>query len=316
MVRAFPYIWLATSGSHIQPYHRVILRLYSFSVTNARDTHKIRVATVEDLEDLAAMNQRAFINSPTQTFLAGLRAVNTLSPLPHNSSDVSHYQPLTTEISDKAAREIQTVFIKFLIRRSWSLNARFTVLVVPGNDGKEKIVASTIWPPPIPPVAPKAPSTLSAIRMGLFSVLKYWGFGVMGASTRTGYGFPVNSTFLPSSISPSLFSQATTFWNMITKRRICLERRTTLGTSNLQELTQRLMSSLLREAFEHAPGATFTLEATTPASRDVYQHFGFEVVCELIVTKGKVDARGKTATLQPVSRFILRFESNRAEALL
>jgi len=37
------------------------------------------------------------------------------------------------------------------------------------------------------------------------------------------------------------------------------------------------MGMLLREAFENAPGIVFTLEANSPAARDVYKRFGFEV---------------------------------------
>jgi len=56
------------------------------------------------------------------------------------------------------------------------------------------------------------------------------------------------------------------------------------------------MSMLLREAFEYAPNAVFSLEASTPRSRDVYKNFGFEVVREVIVAKGKVDASGVVAS--------------------
>ena len=37
------------------------------------------------------------------------------------------------------------------------------------------------------------------------------------------------------------------------------------------------MSALVREAFAHSPEGVFTLEATTPESRDQYAHLGFEV---------------------------------------
>ena len=70
------------------------------------------------------------------------------------------------------------------------------------------------------------------------------------------------------------------------------------------------MSTLLWEAFNHAPNAVFTLEATTPRSRDVYKHHRFEVcpdslsllslmcmttrqvVREVVVGKGKANALG------------------------
>ncbi|KAJ6554908.1 hypothetical protein DFH09DRAFT_1085176 [Mycena vulgaris] len=52
------------------------------------------------------------------------------------------------------------------------------------------------------------------------------------------------------------------------------------------------MTMLLREGFQHAPDTVFVLEATTPRSRDIYMHFGFEVVGEVTVGKGAVDAQG------------------------
>ncbi|KAJ7219011.1 hypothetical protein B0H12DRAFT_1224347 [Mycena haematopus] len=57
-----------------------------------------------------------------------------------------------------------------------------------------------------------------------------------------------------------------------------------------------VMSMLLQEAFRHAPSATFTLEATTSRSRDVYKHYAFEVIEEVVVGKGKVDPLGVTAS--------------------
>ncbi|KAJ6459980.1 hypothetical protein C8R45DRAFT_942034 [Mycena sanguinolenta] len=56
------------------------------------------------------------------------------------------------------------------------------------------------------------------------------------------------------------------------------------------------MAMLLQEAFRHAPNATFTLEVTTPRSREVYKHYAFEVVREGVVGKGKVDALGVNAS--------------------
>lgn len=38
-----------------------------------------------------------------------------------------------------------------------------------------------------------------------------------------------------------------------------------------------LMSLLIREAFENPPNEVFTLETTTPKSRDQYAHYGYKV---------------------------------------
>jgi hypothetical protein len=36
----------------------------------------VRTATLEDLDEIAAMKQRAFISSPVQTFFSGAKAVS------------------------------------------------------------------------------------------------------------------------------------------------------------------------------------------------------------------------------------------------
>ncbi|KAJ6608898.1 acyl-CoA N-acyltransferase [Mycena sp. CBHHK59/15] len=223
----------------------------------------VRVATVADLDELAAMNQRAFISSPPQTYFSAATA------------------PLTTDAKDAKRRANQTKFIRFLIRRSWSLNARITVAVIPGENGKDKIVGATIWRPPITGDN-KSPSILSSLLMGLFSVLINWGAGVM---TR---------------ISDLVQSSEHVIGDGYTERKL-------VGTPDDSWYLQLAgvdpefqgkgyMSMLLQEAFKHAPNATFTLEATTPRSRDVYKHFGFEVVKEVTVGKGKVDALGVVAS--------------------
>lgn len=48
-------------------------------------------------------------------------------------------------------------------------------------------------------------------------------------------------------------------------------------TIYLSPFPEGLMSQLVREAFAHSPEDIFTLEATTPKSRDQYAHLGFEV---------------------------------------
>ncbi|KAF7340803.1 N-acetyltransferase domain-containing protein [Mycena sanguinolenta] len=224
----------------------------------------IRVATVADLDELAAMNQRAFISSPPQTYFSGANA------------------PLTMDSKDEKRRNNQTRFLKFLIRRSWSLGARITVAVIPGGEnGADRIVGATIWRPPITGEN-KSPSMLSALRMGLFSVLVSWGISAMtrisdlvqssehvledGYASRNLPGTPEDSWYLQlAGVDPDFQGKG-------------------------------YMSMLLQEAFKHAPDATFTLEATTPRSRDVYKHYAFEVVREVVVGKGKVDGLGVNAS--------------------
>ncbi|THU87566.1 hypothetical protein K435DRAFT_969846 [Dendrothele bispora CBS 962.96] len=224
----------------------------------------IRVATPDDLNGLATMCQRAFIHSPPQTFYARLRA------------------PLTTEPKDQKARDNQIKFLKFLLRRSWYLDARITVVVVDDNDGKQRIVAVTIWRPPLKPESPKAPSALSTLRMGILPVLLSWGIGVknrtseitQAAQSVLEEGYKIRN--LPGSPDDS--------WYLL------------LAGVDPDYQKRGYMGVLLREAFDNVPDALFTLEANSPSSRDVYKKFGFEVVKEITIAKGKVDARGVAAT--------------------
>ncbi|KAK7063635.1 N-acetyltransferase domain-containing protein [Favolaschia claudopus] len=235
-------------------------------MSNSAASHgvQIRVATVADLDELAAMNQCAFISSPPQTYFSGATSV------------------LTTHSKDEHRRNNQTSFLKFLIRRSWSMGARITVVVVPvGENGTSRIVGATIWRPPINGDF-KSPSMLSALRMGLFSVLMNWGIGAIprisdlvqsgehvledGYAERKLPGSPKDSWHLQlAGVDPGFQGKG-------------------------------YMSMLLQDAFQHAPKAIFTLEATTPGSRDIYKHYAFEVVREVMVGKGKVDALGVSAS--------------------
>ncbi|KAJ7620100.1 acyl-CoA N-acyltransferase [Roridomyces roridus] len=224
----------------------------------------IRVATVTDLDELAALNQRAFIASPPQTFFS---QANT---------------PLTTDSKDASRRNNQTKFLRFLIRRSWSLGARITVVVLSGGaNGADKIIASAIWRPPITG-GKKSPSTFSALRMGLLSVLMGWGLGsltriselVQSSEHVLEEGYALHK--LPGSPDDSWYLQ--------------------VAAVDPEFQGKGYMSMLLREGFKHAPNAVFTLEATTPRARDIYEHHGFQVVRDVIVGAGKVDAGGVNAS--------------------
>ncbi|KAJ7191864.1 hypothetical protein GGX14DRAFT_480875 [Mycena pura] len=228
----------------------------------------IRVATVADLDELAAMNQRAFLSSPPQSYFSGANA------------------PLTTDRKDEKRRNNQTTFLRFLIRRSWSLGARITVVVIPGigESGTDRIIAATIWRPPVTGDS-KPPSMLSALWMGLFSVLMNWGIGAMTRisdlvqSSEHVLGDGYAERKLPGTPEDSWYLQ--------------------LAGVDPDFQGKGYMSMLLQEAFRNAPNATFTLEATTPRARDVYKHYAFDVtqvVREVVVGKGKVDALGVNAS--------------------
>ncbi|KAJ7826250.1 hypothetical protein B0H13DRAFT_2121301, partial [Mycena leptocephala] len=201
----------------------------------------VRTATLEDLDEIAGMKQRAFISSPVQTFFSGAKAV-TLD-----------YPP-----KDAKRRGHQTKYIEFVLRKSWSLGLRITVVAVPATD--------------------ESPSLISSLRMGLLSVWMNWGIGVMARISDLTQ--PIKHALRDGYAERKLPGTPQNSW--------CLQ----LVGVDPEFQGQGYLSMLLREAFEHAPNAVFTLVANTPHARDVYKHFGFEVVREVTVGKGKVDALG------------------------
>ncbi|KAJ7927895.1 hypothetical protein B0H13DRAFT_2653321 [Mycena leptocephala] len=217
----------------------------------------VRTATLEDLDEIAAMKQRAFISSPVQTFFSGAKA------------------PLTIHPKDAKRRAHQTKYIEFVLRKSWSLGLRITVVAVPATDGPARIAGAAIW---LPPGHRKPPSLISSLRMGLLSVWMNWGIGVMARISDLTQ--PIKHALSDGYVERKLPGTPENSW--------CLQ----LVGVDPEFQGQGYLSMLLREAFEHAPNAVFTLVANTPHARDVYKHFGFEVIREVTVGKGKVDALG------------------------
>ncbi|KAJ7168949.1 hypothetical protein C8R46DRAFT_1218332 [Mycena filopes] len=104
---------------------------------------------------------------------------------------------------------------------------------------------------------------IGALRLGLLPVLVHWGIGVM---QRISEMTDASGRILADGYAErELPGTAEDAWY--------------LALAGVDPAAQGMgcMSLLLREAFNHAPNAVFTLEANTPRARDVYKHFGFEV---------------------------------------
>ncbi|KAJ7368989.1 hypothetical protein DFH08DRAFT_37258 [Mycena albidolilacea] len=228
----------------------------------------VRIATVEDLDELAAMKQRAFISSRPQNFLAGATS------------------PLTTDPTHAKRRAHQTEYLKFVIRRSWSMSARITVVILPGKP--DKIVGAAIWGPP---GQTTAPPMSSALEMGLSSVIANWGIGFL--TRQSEFVQSTEHVLAEAHAERKLPGSPEDAWHL------------QLAAVDSEFQGKGYMSMLLREGLEHAPGAVFTLEANSPQSRDVYGRYGFEVVREVIVGKGKVDGLAVVASGDAATGFTM-----------
>ncbi|KAJ7885785.1 hypothetical protein B0H14DRAFT_2498778 [Mycena olivaceomarginata] len=221
----------------------------------------VRIATLDEIDEIAGMMQRAFISSPVQAYSSNAKA------------------PLTTHTKDAKRRAHQTKYIQFLIRKSLSLGGRLTVVCIPAHSTENRparIAGAAIWRPP---GCKKPPSLLGSLRMGLLSVIMGWGIGVM--ARISGFAHPIEHALDQGYAERKLpGTPEDSSWYL------------QLTGVDPEFQGKGFLSMLLEEAFQHAPDAVFTLEANTPRARDVYKRYGFEVVGEVTIGKGKVDELG------------------------
>ncbi|KAJ7465793.1 hypothetical protein B0H11DRAFT_1870053 [Mycena galericulata] len=218
----------------------------------------VRIASLEEIDEVAVMMQKAFISSPVQAYFSNAKA------------------PLTTQTKDAKRRAHQTKYIRFLIRRSLSLGGRLTVVIAATENRPARIAGAAIWRPP----GYKKPLSLfTSFRMGLLSVIMGWGTGVM--ARMSDFAHPIEHALDQGYAERKLpGTPEDASWYL------------QLTGVDPEFQGKGFLSMLLQEAFQHAPSAVFTLEANTPRARDVYKRYGFEVVGEVIIGEGKVDALG------------------------
>jgi len=219
---------------------------------------------------------------------------------------------LDFDVDAKACADLRT-FFRFLFKAGFLVGGRITVMVDPprsdpegsiNNEG-ERIVACALWLPPRTRLAIWMVPTI--VKAGIIPVVKCWGLKGLLVRIPIFNTYHTLTTLLRESFSNTnqRRNQACT----VCLRRKGLKCRPMIhGTSNkflpIQSTRERvsifydiftssvkqlksftfyvlwkgMMSKLVREAFAYSPEFTFTLEATTPKSRDQYACLGFEVM--------------------------------------
>ncbi|KAE9385114.1 hypothetical protein BT96DRAFT_868551 [Gymnopus androsaceus JB14] len=227
----------------------------------------VRLAKRTELDAIIALNQRAYINSPVQNYLAGLSI------------------PITTDTKDASLRRNQEKYLRLLYRRAFN-GARLTVVVhsesgsSPDGPDKERIVASSIWKLPSSEKAKIRKSFLDVISTELLviPIVMSWGIG-----------------FVRKALGP--FSALDKAAERVYKERNVKESRDEQYYLEMVAVDPEfhgkgLMSLLFREAFDYAPSSTYTLFANGPLVRDRYAHWGFETWAEITIGKDECDAAG------------------------
>ncbi|EIN14430.1 hypothetical protein PUNSTDRAFT_49220 [Punctularia strigosozonata HHB-11173 SS5] len=219
-------------------------------------TH-VRLATEGDVAEMALIARRAFMTDPEFNYFGGLRE----PPFDPAGRRCHHLEE----------------FFRFLIKASYRLNGRLTVVVV-SHDASEAIASFTLWQPPGKRLSLLSIWTL--LRSGVVSGIRGWG---MSGVKRVGieYGNKCEVALEEAFKSKAGRASHKSSWYLL------------LACTDPQMQGKGYMSLLMKDIFGFTGAAsTYTLEATTPKSRDQYAHFGFEVVKEIALGDGKVNSRG------------------------
>ncbi|KAF9529873.1 hypothetical protein CPB83DRAFT_893106 [Crepidotus variabilis] len=241
----------------------------------------VRMATLEEAETLSAIAGRSFIHDPVFNYF----------------NQIDHL--LDPTVDEKEVEE-RRVWFSFLTKACFLVGGRVTVVVDPNEN--DKIVSAALWLPPKKRLAVWMVPTL--FRAGVIPVLKNW--GLTGLLVRD---FPM-----------AYLGDCTEVENLFHEQRIvldyqdtaektmetCFKKTKKIGSAHnawYLQLTftdpdyygKGFMSMLVREAFDHTPEATFVLEATTPKSRNMYAHLGFQNPTPINFGVKKADRNGLNA---------------------
>ena len=121
---------------------------------------RVRAALPTELEDVARVLTRAFVNDPAMNWFGGVKEL------------VGDLDNPGTASEQKTVRN-QNWFQRAAVKATFLINGFVDVVVIPGSSGKEEIVAVAIWFPPgesldLPPT--------TFVRAGMLKVI--WGWGL------------------------------------------------------------------------------------------------------------------------------------------
>ncbi|KAF5347250.1 hypothetical protein D9756_009902 [Leucocoprinus leucothites] len=237
----------------------------------------IRNATEEDYEAISDVVVDAFVHDPVYNYFGSLK----------------EFMP-----KDKNTKEKENLrkWSKFLLSLCVLSGGRVVVMVehsVEGegededgegrNEGerkeRERIVGFAEWLPPNK--RPALWHVRTMFKAGIVGMVRAWG---MSGLLRCGFEWldGTERTMLKAFRKRELGNPDATWY--------------LFQIAVIQECQGKgYMSKLIREGFDNAPGATFTLDATTASSRDKYAHVGFEVVGVVPLGRGKSNSKGLEA---------------------
>ncbi|PIL32200.1 hypothetical protein GSI_05445 [Ganoderma sinense ZZ0214-1] len=226
---------------------------------------RVRAALPNELEDVARVLTRAFVNDPAMNWFGGVKEL------------VKDLDNPGTRSEQKTVRN-QLWFQRAAVKTTFLINGFVDVVVIPGSsecqDGKEEIVAVAIWFPPgesldLPP--------MTFVRAGLLKVICGWG---LTSSKRMLVDFTpaVERSLAKSFKARGLDRQDSWYLFEIVVDPVHQGKGYT--------------TMLMDAGFQRTTPNPVHLEATKARTRDIYAHYGFEVDEEHYFGVGTVDKNG------------------------
>ncbi|KAJ8519280.1 hypothetical protein ONZ45_g3751 [Pleurotus djamor] len=216
-----------------------------------------RVAKPEELNAICDVFFRAFQSDPTFNYYGTVKNAEAAT-------------------GPKVRKNVRR-FVTMLTKLCHIIGGRITVAVSPDENNKETIGAAALWYPPN--VRPALWRVTAQIRAGAIPLLRGWGYNGL---KRLGFQYmdQCHRAYERCFKAKGIKDSPDNSWYL------------SLVATDPEHQGKGLMSLLIREAFAHAPGAKFVLEASTPKSKVQYAHLGFETLEDVRLGKGLVSDLG------------------------
>ncbi|KAK0222528.1 hypothetical protein EDD85DRAFT_258835 [Armillaria nabsnona] len=234
------------------------------SVVQVTPSAVVRVATKEDVESATTVLTRAFLNDPALNWFGCVKKQNA-------ATDIDSSVPGVQQTIKNLRR-----FQRFMVTVTMLVGGVVTLAVVPSQgDGKEEeVVGVAVW---------LQPGQTSDIPLGkLWCMVSAEGLGNPGLK-RIFLDFtpPVEKTLSKAFEARNMDRHDS--WRLL------------LFVVDPDWQGKGVSSVLMKDCFARAKPKPIHLEASSPKSRDIYAHFGFEVNDEHLFGKGQVDRHGLSA---------------------
>ncbi|VDB86619.1 unnamed protein product [Peniophora sp. CBMAI 1063] len=220
----------------------------------------IRKATKADLNELSLVLARSFARDPFYNWIKG--ATHMISSA--NTQDPKELKALE-----------QFRYLQWSLAHLFMSRGEVDVVVI-HVDGRQKIVASTAW---VGPGKSTDITIVQMLRMRLDKVYRAWG---LGAFKRMLADYVPRTEKAAEQAFKDQGKVSTDAWHL-------------LNVSTDPDYEGRgYTSMMLRARFKAIGSLPVYLEASNPKARDIYLHYGFQLVETVILGEGKVDADGLT----------------------